>query len=182
MPVNEKTFRQLALEDPESHWELVCGQLRRKPGMSADHNRIGIELTVSLRNQLDRASYQVRYNAGHLRRTSGSYYIPDVMVIPAELEAPFRGVNRLEFYRDPLPLVAEVWSPSTGDYDVDEKIPEYRRRGDLEIWRMHPYERTLRAWIRQSDGSYSERLYTSGMVQPSALPGVSIDLDELFTL
>ncbi|MEP6871059.1 MAG: hypothetical protein ABI939_04320 [Anaerolineaceae bacterium] len=33
----------------------------------------------------------------------------------------------------PLPFVAEVWLPSTGEYDVDEKFPQYQRRGDLEI-------------------------------------------------
>jgi Uma2 family endonuclease len=54
----------------------------------------------------------------------------------------------LEIYDEPLPLVAEVWSPSTGGYDVLAKLPEYRRRGDTEIWLLHPYERTLTAWRR----------------------------------
>jgi Uma2 family endonuclease len=88
--------------------------------------------------------------------------------------------NAVEAYAEPLPLIVEVWSPSTGDYDVDSKLPEYRRRGDLEIWRIHPYEHTLTTWRRQPDGRYTETLYTSGSVQPASLPGVTIDLASLF--
>lgn len=91
-----------------------------------------------------------------------------------------RGRPGLEVYEGPLPLVVEVWSPSTGEYDVDTKLPEYQRRGDLEIWRLHPFDRTLIAWRRQPDGSYSESQYTGGTVRPVALPGVAIDLDTLF--
>jgi Uma2 family endonuclease len=76
--------------------------------------------------------------------------------------------------------VVEVWSPSTGGYDIDAKIPEYRRRGDLEIWRLHPFEKTLAAWRRQPDGSYTELILQGGTVQAVALPNVTIDLDALF--
>ena len=86
----------------------------------------------------------------------------------------------LEVYQVPLPLVIEVWSRSTGTYDVDDKLPEYQRRGDLEIWRLQPYERALTAWRRQPDGSYTETVYSGGSVRPGALPGVAIDLDALF--
>jgi len=180
MPVSEQTYLQLALEDP-NQWELHCGHLRRKPAMTAAHNDIGFELAFRLRQQLDRSQYRVRHNSGHVRRSAENYYIPDVFVIPTDLFRPLRDLrNVLEAYDAPLPLVVEVWSPSTGDYDVDAKLPEYQRRGDLEIWRIHPFERTLIAWRRQPDGSYNEPEYTSGTVQPVALPNVTIDLDTLF--
>ena len=88
----------------------------------------------------------------------------------------------LEVYDQPLPLVVEVWSRSTGDYDVEEKLAVYQQRGDLEIWRIHPYERTLTAWRRQPDGSYDETIHREGVVSPTALPGVEIDLAALFDL
>ena len=66
------------------------------------------------------------------------------------------------------------------DYDVERKLPEYRARGDLEIWRIHPYDRTLTAWRRQPDGSYVESVYRDGVVRPEWLPNVTIDLDALF--
>jgi len=181
VPVSERTFQQLALDEP-GQWELVCGNLRRKPAMTFEHNNVAFELAYLLRQQLDRTQFHVRASLGHVRRTSENYFIPDVFVIPIELTLPLRGLrNVLEAYDAPLPLVVEVWSPSTGDYDVDTKIPEYHRRGDLEIWQIHPFDHTLTAWRREPDGSYTETLYTGGSVQPVALPGVTIDLGTLFT-
>lgn len=180
MPVSEKTFRLLALEDPEGHWELHCGFPHRKPGMTFEHNEAGEDLAFALRRQLDHTRFRVRHNAGHVRISSQNYYIPDVFVFPVELAGPLRGQRTLEFYDGPLPLVVEIWSRSTGDYDVATKLREYQRRGHLEIWRIHPYERTLTAWRRQPDGSYTESLHIGGSVQPIALPNVTIDLDTLF--
>jgi len=171
----------IALEDPESHWELHRGRLREMPGVSVGHNYVMIYLGGQLLAQLDRHEFQVRINTGRVRRTDETSYIPDVFVIPVALIEPDRGQwDVLEVYDPPLPLVVEVWSPSTGDYDVDAKLPEYRKRGDLEIWRLHPFERTLTAWRRQPDGSYAESVQTGGTAQPVALPGVTIDLDALF--
>jgi Uma2 family endonuclease len=90
------------------------------------------------------------------------------------------GRQVLESYDTPLPLVVEIWSRSTGDYDIETKLREYQRRGDLEIWRIHPYERTLTAWRRQPDGSYAESFHTEGIVHPIALPNVTIELDRFF--
>jgi Uma2 family endonuclease len=131
--------------------------------------------------QLDRERYRVHIDSTRLRESQRRYFIPDVTVIPIELFR--RGLGhpgRLEFYTDPLPFVAEVWSLSTGRFDVDEKLPAYRRGGDLEIWRLHLYERTLTVWRRQPDGTYSESEYFGGIVPVESLPRVAIDLDALF--
>jgi Uma2 family endonuclease len=182
MPVSEATYEAVALEDPEGRWELHCGELRRKPGMTMPHNSLQDELAFELRLQLRGRDFEVR-TVGRAKRDPAHYYIPDVMVIPlaawrALRETPFA----LENYEVPLPLVVEVWSRSTGEYDVEEKLPEYRRRGDHEIWRLHPYERELTAWRRQADGSYTEHHWRNGVVELHAIPGVSIDLDALFAV
>jgi len=180
VPVSERTFLQVALEEP-GQWELVCGNLRRKPNMTAEHNHVASKLFLRIGQQLDESRFEARLSLGHVRRTAGNYYIPDVFVVPIDLVRPLRGLGSvLEAYDAALPLVVEVWSPSTGDYDIDEKLPEYQRRGDLEIWRIHPFDRTLTAWRRATDGGYTETLYTGGTVQPVGLPGVTIDLDRLF--
>jgi Uma2 family endonuclease len=181
MPVSERTFEQVVREDPDGRWELHCGLLVRKPAMTFDHNRIAVWLAHLLLGQLDRSMFDVRTNAGHVYYSAEQYYVPDVYVIPLALAEGLRGrPDRLEMYREPLPLVVEVWSPSTGDYDVDKKLPEYRRHGDPEIWRIHPYDRALTAWVRQADGSYTETVYRHGVVRPAALAGVAIDLDGLW--
>jgi Uma2 family endonuclease len=155
--------------------------LREKPTMSFEHNNALVELGYQLRSQLDPDLYVVRINVGRVRRLDETYYIPDVYVVPVGLTTALRGhPNILESYDAPLPLVSEIWSPSTGAYDVDQKLPEYKRRGDLEIWRLHPFEHTLTAWRRKPDGDYAEVVLHGGLVQPVALPNVTINLDALF--
>jgi Uma2 family endonuclease len=183
MPVSEETYQRVALEDPEGHWELRCGQLRRKPEMTAEHEHIDRRLASFLSRQLDPDAYEAAVNGGRLRRSSGDYYLPDVCVIPVSLvQRFFADPGTFEVFDEPMPLVVEVWSPSTGGYDVDSKLPEYRRRGDREVWRIHPYEQTLIVWRRQPDGAYNETIHRHGLVDVTSLPGVSIDLDELFRL
>lgn len=180
MPVSETTFEQLALEDPEGQWELVCGRPRRKPEMTQEHNSAARRLAMILARQLDLDAYEVGTNAGYAARDATTAFLPDVVVIPKRLIRAAGGTMKLETYADPLPFVAEVWSPSTGSYDVDTKLPEYRQRGDQEIWRIHPYERTVIAWRLQLDGSYIEATYTTGDVPVRSLPGVVVSLATLF--
>lgn len=180
MPVSESTYLQVVLEDPEGHWELCCGELRSKPPMTAEHGDLCGELGFMLRRQLPRNQFRIRYNHGQVRRTASTYYVPDLIVVPAGIEGQQRGTRLPEAYREPLPLIVEVWSPSTGDYDVTDKLPEYQRRGDQEIWLLHPYDRTLTAWVRGPDSGYRETISRGGIVRPAFLGDVSIDLDELF--
>jgi Uma2 family endonuclease len=181
MTISERTFRQVVLEDFENRWELHHGRLREKPGMTFAHNRVGYWLGHQLGSQLDPQRYDVRVDAGHVHRPEDTFYIPDVFVFPLSMAAAFWDrPNVLEVYEAPLPFVAEVWSPSTGGYDVDGKLPEYRRRGDAEIWRLHPYDRTVIAWRRRPDGDYDETTFHGGSVRLAALPEVMIDLDALF--
>ena len=181
MGISEATYRRVALEDPEGQWELACGHvLRRKPPMTQDHNSTARRLAFFLQQRLSLDEYEVTANAGRARLTTGAYYIPDVMVIPVRLMERQRGTRELESYEEPLPLVVEVWSPSTGEYDVTEKLLEYQRRGDHEIWLVHPYDRTITTRVRQEDGSYQESTVDEGTVRPVFLPGVAIELASLF--
>ncbi|MDP9365024.1 MAG: Uma2 family endonuclease [Chloroflexota bacterium] len=181
MTVTTRTYEEIALAEPERQWELHHGALREKPGMSAGHNHLLDELDGSLRDGLDRAEFRVSVNAARLRATDDVQYVPDLVVIPAALREALRDQwRRLEVHDAPMPLVVEVWSPSTGTYNVDTKIPAYQARGDKEIWRVHPFERTLTRWLRLPDGSYERSVQMSGTVRPVALPGVALDLDALF--
>ena len=181
LAVSEEAYERISLDNPKARWELVHGRLREKPGMAWDHRDIISQLAFLLQSQLSRAEFRVHVAESRVRRTTGTIFIPDLVVVPTEFGREFRGrPDRLAVHTPPLPLVVEVWSHSTGDYDVETKFPEYRARGDEEIWRIHPYDRTLTAWRRQADGTYTENVYTEGAVQPIPLPGVTIVLDELF--
>jgi len=182
IPVSEEAYVRIALEDPDTTWELHDGFLVEKPGMSFTHLDVAMLLGNLLAQQVDLKQYLVLTNDGRLRRASRTYLIPDVSVVPRETIRRLRQAQPtgLGVFDEPLPFVAEVWSPSTSQYDVNVKIPTYKARGDLEIWRLHPFERTLTVWRRQPDGTYSESAHDGGLVQLTSLPGVAIDLDALF--
>lgn len=181
MLVSEETYQRVALEDPESKWELVGSRLRKRPCMTGEHEDLAARVNRRLNQQLDEDEYSVRMSSGRLRVSNGNYFIPDVCVIPrAYVRRLQERPGTFEVYQEAMPLLVQVWSPSTGTFDVDDKLSEYKQRGDQEIWRIHPYERTLTAWRRQVDGGYAETVCTSGTVPVVSLPGVSIDLDRLF--
>lgn len=181
--ISQATYEAVASEASDHQWELFDGRLVEKPRMSIPHNRLMARLNAQLVRQLNVDQFEVRMNTGRVRSSGRNFYVPDVHVIPVELlEMSVAAGVELEILDQALPFVAEVWSPSTGDYDVDEKFPIYRQRGDLEIWRLHPYERTLTAWRQRADGGYDESIQKGGVVHPVGLPNVTIDLDDLFNL
>ncbi len=177
--MSEKAYREFVLSGVEGAWELHDGRLVEKSGMSWKHGGIVTRLIVMFDQQLDQAEHQV-FTELRVRRPAATVFLPDLMIVPTSYGEAIRDLPVLAIFSDPLPLVVEVWSASTGDYDIDAKLPVYQQRGDREIWRIHPYERTLTSWQRQADGSYQEVIHRGGTVAPIALPGVTIDLDILF--
>jgi len=181
MPVSFAEYEQVVLDDGDNIWELVCGELVKRPPMTTEHEEVSAQLARQLIGQLDRRDYSVRANSGRLRVPSGNYRVPDVVVIPRAYVDRLRAVpGTFEVHTEPMPLVVEVWSRSTGGYDTEEKLREYQDRSDLEVWRIHPYRRTLTRWIRQADGAYLESVVTEGVVEPAYLPRVVIDVADLF--
>ena len=127
MPISEQTYERVVLEDPDGQWELVCGRLRSKPLMTTEHYSTMARLARRLNLQLDEREYEVRMDGPRLRISTGRYYLPDVCVIPrAVVRRSLETPSRFEVYEEPMPLVVEVWSPSTGDYDVEQKLREYQ--------------------------------------------------------
>jgi Uma2 family endonuclease len=177
--MSREEYEQLVLGDPDRPWEIIGGQLREKPAMSYAHNYGSLELRDLLRDQLDRNRYYVSVNLARLHNPHDTYVIPDIVVIPVDLTLDFRARPRsVEIYVDPVPLVAEFLSPSTGKYDVEGKLEAYKERGDREIWIVHPDERWLTAWRRRPGGTYDDLMIRSGTISPIALPGVTIVLED----
>lgn len=178
--VSEQAYLQLVLAEPEAHWELLDGEPRRRPPMTSRHEDFTVYLGAALVAQLPRDQYRVRIANSRVRRSPQWYFVPDVTVVPTALVLPQQETSTAELFSDPVPLVVEIWSPSTGAYDRQVKLAEYQARGDQEIWLIHPFEHTLNAWRRTRDGQYEESVYTGGVVEIASLPGVRINLDDLF--
>jgi Uma2 family endonuclease len=177
--MSEQEYEAFVLSGVEGLWELHDGVLVEKPGMSWRHAATASLLGFLLQSQLDLDENRVFFES-RVRRPTATIFLPDVMVVPTAYGAHLVDDPGLAVFSNPLPLVVEVWSPSTGDYDTAAKIPVYRQRGDAEIWRIHPFERTLTRWVREAGGAYGEATQHGGVVALAALPDVSVDLDRLF--
>ena len=179
--MSEEAYREFALGDPSGRWELVRGRLWENPDLSAAHSWVTMNLVEQLLGQLDRDEFRVTAGLARLRVSSETYDVPDVVVVPtARMRELVENPRALDAYAEALPLVIEVWSPSTGRRDIDLKLPDYQWRGDLEVLFPQPIERTLTAWRRSRTGEYTATVYRDGFVRPESLPQVALDLDELF--
>jgi Uma2 family endonuclease len=124
MRVTPEQYRRIALEDRDGAWELHRGRLRQKPAGSFVHNQTVHLLADQTYRQIDSAAFTIRVNCGRVSGRNESYYVPDLFVVPRNLIEPdWSAQDVLETYGQPLPLVVEVWSPSTGGYDVDASSP-----------------------------------------------------------
>ena len=137
--ISEQEYRELALNEQDRLWELWDGVPREKPLMSMKHEDVASYFGAALIAQLDRPLFRVNINGGRARLSPRSYYIPDVVVIPASYnKTPFEDdPQAFNVFAEPLPLVVEVRSRSTGAYDVETKLQGYREHGDAEIL-VHP--------------------------------------------
>ncbi len=180
MQITERTYEEIVLASPGRKLEMYEGRVREKPQMSIGHNRMEAKLFLQLASQLRDTAFEVRMSQAPVRRSGRNYYLPDVYVVPRHP----RGVSLQAFeeFVEPLPYVGEIWSPSMGEYDIEQKLPGYRDRGDREIWRLHPFEPKVTAWRRRPDGTYEEIGFLSGIVELHTMPGVFIDIDDLFDI
>ena len=84
--ISEHEYRELALHESDRPWELWDGVPREKPLMSMKHEDVASYLGAALIIHLDRRHYRVDINGGRARLSTHSYFIPDVVVIPAALK------------------------------------------------------------------------------------------------
>jgi hypothetical protein len=108
--ISEQEYRALALNESDRIWELWDGVPREKPLMSMKHEDVSFYLGHMPANQLDRRAYGVNTNGGRARLSPRSYYIPDVVLIPAAYKLPFEDDPQSfnAFAQPLLPVVVEV--------------------------------------------------------------------------
>ncbi|RKU22555.1 hypothetical protein C6500_03375 [Candidatus Poribacteria bacterium] len=109
--------------------EYQKGQIIAMSGASRSHNRITVDITNQLGNQLMESECEVF--AGDMRvRTDPtvSYYYPDVIVVCGE---PRFEDDTFDTLLNPI-LVIEVLSPSTAAFDRGEKFEHYKQIASLQ--------------------------------------------------
>jgi Uma2 family endonuclease len=169
----------------EERYELIDGiaYVKEPPAPSRAHQEVVGELYLQIRLALEGKRWRAYIAPFDVRLPKGgepddlvdTVVQPDVIVVRDLSKLDQRGM------RGAPDWVAEVLSPGTTSHDQNVKIPVYERAGVLEVWLVHPVDRTLTIHRLENERYGSPIvLELKGRTPISALPGVSIDWDRLW--
>lgn len=168
----------------DERYELINGiaYVKEPPAPTRFHQELVGELHYQVKLALEGqrwrayvAPFDVRLpKAGEADDLIDTVVQPDVLIVSDRHKLDDHGM------RGAPDWIAEVLSPTTARHDQLVKIPVYERAGVLEVWLVHPIERTLTVY-RLGNGRYERPnvFELKGRTAIGALPGVSIDLDRL---
>jgi Uma2 family endonuclease len=178
------TYGEYLTWPDDERTELIDGTayVREPPAPSRSHQELVGELYYQVRLALEGKSFHA-YVApfdvrlpkdGEADELIDTVVQPDVLIVRDLAKLDDRGM------RGAPDWIAEVLSPSTANHDQTVKLRAYERAGVLEVWFVHPGDRTLTAY-RLEDGRYGRPtvLELRGRTSISAVPGVGIDWDRL---
>ena len=135
--------------------EYYNGQIIVMSGASRSHNRITVDITTQLSNQLMDGACEVFASEMRVRTSPEvSYFYPDIIVVCGE---PRFEDDTFDTLLNPI-IVIEVLSPSTAAFDRGEKFEHYKQIASLEEYvlisqdrvRVEHYHRHGRQWIHNS--------------------------------
>ena len=111
--------------------EYHNGQIIAMSGASRSHNRITVDITIQLGNQLMDSDCEVFASEMRVRTSpTVSYFYPDVIVVCGE---PRFEDDTFDTLLNPI-LVIEVLSPSTAAFDRGEKFEHYKQLASLQAY------------------------------------------------
>ena len=109
--------------------EYHNGQIIAMSGASRSHNRITVDITIQLGNQLMDSDCEIFASEMRVRTSPAvSYLYPDVIVVCGE---PRFEDDTFDTLLNPI-VVIEVLSPSTAAYDRGEKFESYKQLASLQ--------------------------------------------------
>jgi Uma2 family endonuclease len=172
--ITEDMFDELVDEDTKA--ELFDGVMIVHSPATLEHDDIGGFIRALM-----------RFFAA--RRKLGSVLGPDAIVHLATCRkfCPDFFFVRKERMPRPRPkqfegaadLIGETLSPSTRDYDLQDKRTAYREAGVGEIWYLDPLNRAIIIDRRQG-GKYTEETFRKGRVGSDVLKGFWLDVSWLW--
>lgn len=181
MPLRRHSARRYTLDDyfavEEASGvrnEFLDGDIFAMAGGSLTHNRIASNVHFALRTRLgDRCD--ILPGDQRIAAPSGLYTYADVVVICGE---PTLMPGRHDTVTNPSAVI-EVLSPSTRDYDENQKLDHYRSIPSLQAVVLVEQEAAeVRVWKRTSDGWTVEE--AAGIDASAQVLGVELPLAEVY--
>lgn len=125
--------------------EFVDGRIVAMAGGTPEHSLIASNLIAALRGRLRGRCLVFNSDLRVNVAATGRYTYPDVTVVCGRPEYSPKDSTAV---RNPR-LVVEVLSPSTEDYDLDDKLDDYRRMPSVvEVIMVRADKRRVHLWHR----------------------------------
>ncbi len=161
--------------------ELILGKIfMMSPAPGSKHQHVSIAISSCIFNYLKGKSCRV-FSAPFdvvlpVKDKSDTVIQPDVTVVCDPSKLTEKGCTGAP------DLVVEVLSKSSVAKDLHEKYNICEQAGVKEYWVVHPTEKTLTIFYLSDEGKYvpTKPLTMGDVVQSKVLPGLSLDLNEVF--
>jgi Uma2 family endonuclease len=134
--------------------EYIDGWIRAMTGASLRHNVVAGNCFLSLGNQLKgspcrpyNSDTKLRIDRGQSKR----FYYPDVQVV-------CRSNEPTSVFQDQPVLIIEVLSPSTRNYDLNEKLEAYLQIPSLECYIVLEQHQPIATVFRKTNDGFSRQL------------------------
>ena len=172
------TYQNYLNSSDDVRYELIDGDLILAPAPTTPHQRVLLNLAVSL------ASFVRDNGLGEVFVAPTDVYLSDTNVVQPDLL--FVAAGRAGIITEPNihgapDLVVEVASPSTESMDRNIKMELYARFGVAEYWMAHLVEATVEQ-LRLAGERYivAGRYGATDILTSPLLPGLQVDLGRVF--
>lgn len=162
--------------------ELIFGKIfKMSPAPTSQHQHISVVISSSMYNfvkgkqcKVFTAPFDVILPVA--AGISNTVVQPDITVVCDPSKITEQGCNGTP------DLIVEVVSKSSITRDLHEKFGVYEQVGVKEYWIVHPIDRSLIIFVLDDTGKYqpSKPLTKGDIATSQVLPGLAIDLNELF--
>jgi len=162
--------------------ELIKGKIyKMSPAPVSKHQKISAAISSEIFQFLKKKPCSVYFAPFDvylpIEKTSGKPTVvqPDICVICDVSKIDNKGCIGAP------DMIVEILSPSTTHKDVNEKFEVYEASGVTEYWIVSPGDKLVDVFLLENDKYQLKGKFTLGdKISPYILPGLVIDLDEVF--
>jgi len=170
---------------PENRFEeIIRGESRIMPPATMNHGFVIRALSMILGRQLDETEYYIMSEGTGLviERDPLTYRVPDLAVFRVEaLSDALQGVSPLPYIWAVPDLVVECLSPSNRRGLIRELLANYAQIAVPEVWLLEPQPPRFTSYYYESGALREHQSAARAIVTPRLLPGVTVDLSDLWT-
>ena len=161
----------------ECRHEYINGQLFKMPGEKRTNNRIALDISIYLVQQLRPKGYEIySHDMKVSNRDRNKYFYPDVFAT----REPQTDANQYIQYEPEL--IVEVISPTSRITDTVDKYIDYSGIPSLKYYLLVEPEITyVTLYAKNSEGKWEATLYSSlNDMVPMSLLDLSLPLSEIY--